>query len=117
MLLQPRRFMRRRPSLPLSPPAAPAEGSAFWLLFHGADLLMPANGAPTLLAGTAAALDGVEVGESFLLGTLDGLPLLVGVLPAAAPAPAGYKALGLRGVLMHGDAELIELATYATHLT
>jgi NAD+ diphosphatase len=101
----------------LFPPAVPAAGPAFWLLFHGADLLMPADGAPALLAGTAAALDGVEVGESFLLGTLDGRPLLVGVLAADAPAPAGYEALGLRGVLAHGDAELIGLASYATHLT
>src|SRR6266508_344137 len=101
----------------LFPPAVPAEGSAFWLLFHGVDLLMPSDGAPRLLTGTAAALDGIEVGESFLLGTLDGLPLLVGVLAADAPTPAGYLALGLRGVLAHGDAELIGLASYATHLT
>jgi NAD+ diphosphatase len=101
----------------LFPPAAPTEGSAFWLLFHGADLLMPADGAPTLLAGTSAALDGIEVGESFLLGALDDQPLMVGVLPAAAPVPAGYQALGLRGVLAYGDAELIGLASYATHLT
>src|SRR6266511_2990645 len=73
----------------LFPPAVPAEGSAFWLLFHGVDLLMPS----------------------------DGLPLLVGVLAADAPTPAGYLALGLRGVLAHGDAELIGLASYATHLT
>src|SRR5690349_5049661 len=95
-------YMKIRTFRRLFPPAVPAEGSAFWLLFHGADLLMPADAAPTLLAGTAAALDGVKVGESFLLGTLDGQPLLVGVLPADAPAPAGYKALGLRGVLTHG---------------
>src|SRR5690242_16447798 len=101
----------------LFPPTTPTAGPAFWLLFHGADLLMPKGGAPALLAGTSAALDGIEVGESFLLGTLDGSPLLVGVLPADAPTPAGYQALGLRGVLAHGDAELIGLATYATHLT
>ena len=71
----------------LFPPAVPAEGSALWLLFHGADLLMPADGAPTLLAGTATALDGLEIGESFLLGTIDGRPLLVGVLAPDAPAP------------------------------
>src|SRR4029079_7411011 len=101
----------------LFPPAVPAEGSAFWLLFHGAELLMPTDGAPALLEGTAAALDGVEIGASFLLGTLDGMPLLVGVLPADLPVPAGYHALGLRGVLAHGDTELVELASYATHLT
>jgi NAD+ diphosphatase len=101
----------------LFPPSEPAEGSAFWLLFHGADLLMPADSAPALLVGTSATLNGVEVGESFLLGTLDGQPLLVGVLPADAPLPTGYQALGLRGVLAHADAELIGLASYATHLT
>ncbi|HJZ47727.1 MAG TPA: NAD(+) diphosphatase [Roseiflexaceae bacterium] len=101
----------------LFPPSVPDSGPAYWLLFHDADLLMPADGVPTLLAGTSAALDGVEVGESFLLGTLDGQPLLVGVLPADAPIPAGYQPLGLRDVLAQGDAELISLASYAAHLT
>ena len=83
----------------LFPPAVPAEGSAFWLLFHGADLLMPTDGAPALLVGTAAALDGLEVGESFLLGTLDGRPLLVGVLPddvAGRSQRARHRAAKLR---------------------
>src|SRR6478672_11390112 len=96
----------------LFPPFVPEAGPAFWLLFHGADLLMPVDGAPALLAGTVAALDGLEVSETFLLGTLDGQPLMVGVLPPSAPKPAGYHALGLRGVLAHGDAELIGLASY-----
>jgi len=107
----PRTFRR------LFPPAVAAEGPALWLLFHGAELLMPADGAPALVAGSASTPDGVEVGESFLLGTLDDLPLLVGMLAADTPMPAGYRPLGLRGVLAHGDAELIELASYATHLT
>jgi NAD+ diphosphatase len=101
----------------LFPPSVPEDGPAYWLLFHGAELLMPADGAPMLIEGTHSALDGVEVGESFLIGTLDGRACLVGVLPAEAPAPGGYQALGLRGVLAHGEAELISLATYATHLT
>src|SRR5206468_12462735 len=100
----------------LYPPSTPADGPAYWLLFHGAELLMPIIGAPALLAGTPAAFDGIEIAESFLLGTLDGHPCLVGVLPADAPVPASYQALGLRGVLAHGDAELIALAGYATHL-
>jgi NAD+ diphosphatase len=101
----------------LYPPSVPAEGPAFWLLFHGSELLMPAEGVPMLLEGSVAALDGVAIGESFLIGTLDGRACLVGTLPADAPAPAGYQPLGLRGVLAHGDPELIGLASYAAHLT
>ena len=100
----------------LFPPTTATVGPAYWLLFHGSDLLMPADGMPKLLEGTDSALDGVEIGDSFLLGTLGGTPVMVGVLQPDAPAPEGYQPLGLRGVLAHGDAELIGLASYATHL-
>jgi NAD+ diphosphatase len=100
----------------LFPPSTPAAGPAYWLLFHGPDLLMPAERDPALLEGTEAALDGVEVGASFLLGTLGGTPVMIGVLGADAPAPAGYQPRGLRDVLAHGDPEMIGLASYATHL-
>jgi NAD+ diphosphatase len=100
----------------LYPPTTMLDGPAFWLLFHGSDLLMLADAIPTLLTGTSAAPDGVEVGESFLIGTLDGRPCLVGLLPAEGAPPSGFQALGLRGVLAHGDAELTGLASYATHL-
>ena len=100
----------------LFPPTIATAGRAYWLLFHGSELLMPADAPPALLEGTDSALDGVEIGDSFLLGTLDGVPVLVGVLGADAPAPEGFQPRGLRDVLAQGDAELIGLASYATHL-
>jgi NAD+ diphosphatase len=92
------------------------DGPALWLLFHGPDLLMLADGAPALLAGTTAAPDGIDLGESFLIGALDGQACLVGLLPPDVTPPSGFQALGLRGVLAHGDAELAALASYAVHL-
>jgi NAD+ diphosphatase len=98
----------------LFPPSAPAAGPAYWLLFRGSELLMPAE--PALIESSSSAPEGVAIDNSFLLGELGGVPVLVGELPAGAPIPPSYQARGLRDVLAHGDAELIGLASYATHL-
>jgi NAD+ diphosphatase len=100
----------------LYPPAAAPDGPAAWLIFRGADLLMPADGPPALLEGTAAAPVALAVDESFLLGALDGRPVLVGALPNDAPAPAGTQAVGLRALLAHADADLAGLAGYAAQI-
>lgn len=100
----------------LYPPATPPDGLAYWLLFRGAELLMPADGPPALLEGSASAPAAVGADESFLLGALDGRALLVGVLPEDAPIPEGLRALGLRAVLAQADAELGVLAGYAAEL-
>jgi NAD+ diphosphatase len=100
----------------LYPPAAIPAGPAVWLLFRGSDLLMPADGPLAPLQGSVAAPDGFVVAEPLLLGTLDGSPCLVGVLPEDTPLPAGLRTLGLRAVLANADAELGTLAGYAAQL-
>jgi NAD+ diphosphatase len=101
----------------LYPPAAAPEGAAYWLLFRGDELLTVADGAPTLLDSTSAAptlLDGAL--DPFLIGMLEGRPVMVGGLPADAPLPPGLLAVGLRGVLAQADADLATLAGYAAQL-
>jgi NAD+ diphosphatase len=100
----------------LYPPAVPADGPAHWLLFRGADALMPIDGPLALLEGTAAAPDGIALQETFLLGTFGERPLMVGALPDDAPLPEGLRAVGLRAVLADADAELGALAGYAAQL-
>jgi NAD+ diphosphatase len=100
----------------LHPPAVAPGGPARWLLFRGADLLMPAGQPPMFLEGSAAAPDLLAVDESFLLGALDERPLLVGALADDAPDPAGLRPVGLRAVLAYGDAELAGLAGYAAQI-
>jgi NAD+ diphosphatase len=101
----------------LYPPTAAPEGAAYWLLFRGDDLLMVAEGALALLEGTSAApthLDGTL--DPFLIGTIDGRPVMVAALPTDAPLPPGLLAVGLRGVLAQADADLATLAGYAAQL-
>src|SRR5262245_16596126 len=100
----------------LYPPSVAPEGPSYWLLFRGDELLFPAEGPPALLAGTAAAPDGLMVTEPFLLGTIDGQPCLVGSLPTDGELPSGWRALGLRAVLAEADQELGILASYAAQL-
>ncbi len=101
----------------LYPPAAAPEGAAYWLLFRGDELITIADGAPALLEGSSTGpvhLDSAL--DPFLIGTLDGRPVMVGGLPADAPLPPGLLALGLRGVLAQADADLATLAGYAAQL-
>jgi NAD+ diphosphatase len=101
----------------LYPPAATPEGAAYWLLFHGDNLLTVADGAPALLEGTSTAPDHLDrIVEPFLIGTIEGRPVMVGGLPADAPLPPGLLALGLRAVLAQADADLATLAGYAVQL-
>src|SRR5262245_50591518 len=101
----------------LYPPAAPPEGAAYWLLFRGDDLLMAAEGAPALLEGTSTApLQFDSILDPFLIGMLEGRPVMVGGLAADASLPTGLLALGLRGVLAQADVDLATLAGYAAQL-
>jgi NAD+ diphosphatase len=100
----------------LYPPAALPDGPVRWLLFRGADLLMPVDQPPAFLPGSPSAPDAVTVDETFLLGALDGAAVLVGALPDDAPAPEGLQPVGLRAVLAHADAELAGLAGYAAQI-
>lgn len=99
----------------LYPPARPEPGPALWLLFAGDELLVPAAGPPRLLEGTAERPDAVEVAQPRLLGRLDGLPVLVGVIEGDE-TPEGLRKLGLRALLAQADAELGTLAGYAAQL-
>lgn len=100
----------------LYPPTQPAAGPAHWLIFQGADLLLPAEAPPALLPGSADAPDGLAVAEAHLLGTLGGRPVLAGVLANGAALPPGYQASNLRAVLGLADAELAALAGYAAQI-
>ncbi len=100
----------------LYPPTAASDEQALWLLFQGADVVMPADTPPALLEGGLAAPDGVALDETLLLGTLDGRPLLVGALPPDAPLPPGFRSMNLRAVLASADAEVSTLAGYAAQL-
>jgi NAD+ diphosphatase len=100
----------------LYPPAVPEAGQAHWLLFHGDDLLFTDDGLPALLEGTTGQPAHIEIGESFLLGTLDGRPVMFGALAADAAPPPGLRRSGLRAVLAQADAELCMLAGYAAQL-
>src|SRR5689334_6114894 len=93
----------------LYPPVVPGEGPAYWLLFRGDELLLADDGPLALLAGTTARPDHAEIGQAFLLGTLAGRPVMVGVLAADAPPPARLRPFGLRAVLAQADAELSAL--------
>jgi len=99
----------------LYPPAAPADGSAYWLLFAGDDLLLAVDGPPLLLEGPAAGPGLAAVREPLLLGALDGRPVLVGSVDPGA-VPQGLRPLGLRSVLAEADAELAALAGYGAQL-
>jgi NAD+ diphosphatase len=100
----------------LYPPIAPAAGPAHWLLFSGDDLLLADSGSPAFLEGTTSRPAHSEVGEAFLLGTLDGRPVMFGALAAGTPPPPGLQLAGLRAVLAQADAELSTLAGYAAQL-
>ena len=98
----------------LYPPTRPADGPAHWLVFKGADVVLPEAGVPELLPGTAETPADLVVGEALLLGTLDGVPALAGQL--AGEVPAGYRAVNLRLVLGGAGPELAGLAGYAAEL-
>jgi NAD+ diphosphatase len=100
----------------LYPPAAAPEGPALWLVFRDAELVVPQDRAPTLLEGTHTAPSGMAIGTALLLGAFDGRPCLAGAIPADAPLPPGFRALGLRAVLAEAEPELAALASYAAQL-
>jgi NAD+ diphosphatase len=100
----------------LYPPAAASDKRALWLLFHGAEVIVPEGGPPALLEGALAAPEDFVLAESLLLGTLDDRPLLAGSLAPDAPLPPGFRAVGLRAVLANADVELSTLAGYAAQL-
>src|SRR5262245_39019236 len=86
----------------LYPPAVPEAGQAHWLLFHGDDLLF-ADDLPALLEGTTLQPAQIGIDESFLLGTLDGRPVMFGALAADTAPPPGLRPSGLRAVLAQAD--------------
>jgi NAD+ diphosphatase len=100
----------------LYPPALPAEGPAYWLLFSGDELLLAESEPLRLLEGTTRRLELVEASEPQLLGMLDDLPVMFAALDPAAPPPPGLRAIGLRAVLAQADAELSALTGYAAQL-
>lgn len=99
----------------LYPPAV-AKGPASWLIFRGADLLLPADHAPALLGGTADAPNELAVDEKLLLGMYDERPVMVGALANDVPTPDGWQAIGLRAMLAQADADVSMLANYGAQL-
>jgi NAD+ diphosphatase len=99
----------------LYPPVVPEAGPAHWLLFSGDELLLAEDSPLVLLEGTTSRPAPIEIDEAFLLGTLDGRPVMFGVLPADT-LPAGLRPFGLRALLAQADAELCMLAGYAAQL-
>lgn len=100
----------------LYPPAAPADGSALWVLLRGADIIVPTEGPAALIEGTAEAPAIAPVADRLLLGALGDAPVLAGALEPEAPLPPGYQAVGLRAVLAQADPETAALTVYASQI-
>jgi NAD+ diphosphatase len=101
----------------LYPPAAPQEGPALWLLFRGADVLVPSEGPAALLPGTTDAPDVTPaLADRLLVGALGETPVLAGALDPEAPLLPGYQAVSLRALLADADAEFGGMAVYAAQL-
>lgn len=97
--------------LRIYPPARPADGPASWVLFYGDDLVL-AGEAQVYHQGTTERPELAAPTFTMPLGTLDGTPVMLGALDAAAPLPDGVSATPLRNVMGLTDVQTATIAGY-----
>lgn len=98
----------------LYPPSEPREGTAYWLLFSGEEILLSPKTPLALLEGTTSQIGGYSPAERFYLGNLGDTPVMFAKLPSETPI-VDLQRYGLRTLLAEAP-EIAQLAGYASQL-
>jgi len=101
----------------LFPPAKPAAGPAFWLLFRGHDLLvLEQDSVISLPMVDDVAIAPFAPNAVLFLGTLNGTPCMTGEVSAECLLPDGWRTTDIRGLFDHVDEAAYTVVGYASQI-